>query len=109
MIGSYTVDQQEHVTIEVVATKVAEFAKASLDGADLNPTGHAPLKFEFDVTKSSGQTHFVVIRVVFDAQAPDDAQYQLFVQGSNGDERFSDFTILKSMSSLSKTLNFAVN
>jgi len=107
MIGSYTVDNNEHVTIEVVATKVAEFGVASLDGNSLNPTGHNPLKFEFDVSKSSGETHFVVIRVTFDDQAPDDAQYQLFVQGSNGGGKFSDFTIPKA-SSPSRTLNFTV-
>jgi|ERR1700720_2435204 hypothetical protein len=109
MIGNYTVDDHEHVTIEVVATKVGEFAKAALDGNDLNSTGNAPLKFEFDVDKSSGVSHFVVVVVAFDDTAPDDAKYQLFVQGSNGGGKFSDFTIPKASADLSRNLVFSVN
>lgn len=110
MIGNYSVDDQEHVTIEVVATKVGEFAKAALDDSiTLNPTGNNPLKFEFDVDKSSGVSHFVVVRVAFDDTAPDDAKYQLFVQGSKGGGKFSDFTIPKASADLSRTIVFNVN
>lgn len=107
MIGSYKVNNPEHVTIEVVATKVGEFVVAALDGSALNPTAHNPLKFEFDVSKSPRETHFVVMHFTFDSGVPDDAQYQLFVQGSNGGGRFSDFTVLKG-SSPSRTLDFTV-
>lgn len=109
MIGNYSVDDQEHVTIEVVATKVGEFAKASLDGNTLNETGHSPQKFEFDVDKSTGVSHFVVVRVAFDDTAPDDAKYQIFVQGSNGGGKFSDFAIPKASADLSRTIVFNVN
>jgi hypothetical protein len=107
MVGIYNVSNPEHVTIEVVATKVGEFVVAALDGNPLNPTGHNPLKFEFDVTKAPGETHLVVMRFTFDDTTPADAQYQLFVQGSNGGGRFSDFTVLKG-SSPSRTLSFTV-
>jgi hypothetical protein len=109
MIGNYSVDDHEHVAIEVVATKVGEFAKASLDGNTLNETGHSPQKFEFDVDKSSGVSHFVVVIAVFDDTAPDGAKYQIFVQGANGGGKFSDFTIPKASADLSRTIVFNVN
>jgi hypothetical protein len=109
MIGSYTVDPTETVTIEVVATKVGDFVTAALDGGPLNPVGDPPpMRFQFPVTKSAGQTHFVVLRFVFDATAPDDAKYQVFVEGSKGGGRFMDFTIPKQDPTLSRTLDFLV-
>ena len=108
-IGSYTVEPREVVTIDVVASKVNEFVEAALDGTPLNPIGNAPVRFQFTVTKQSGETHFVVIECHFDATAPDDAQYQIFVQGSLGGGRFADFTILKTDPDWSRTLNFRVS
>jgi len=107
-IGSYTVQPNETVTIEVVATKVNEFAKAALDNADLSPVNTNPLRYRFDVSKPSGEEHFVVVRVQFDATSADDSKYELFAQGSAGNDKFKDFTIRKADPDLSRTLVFGV-
>jgi hypothetical protein len=109
MVGSDTVEPTETVTIEVVATKVGDFVTAALDGSPLNPVGSPPpMRFQFPVTKSVGQTHFVVLRFVFDATAPDDAKYQVFVEGSKGGGKFTDHTIPKNDPTLSRALDFLV-
>ena len=93
---SYTVDNDEVVTITVVATKVGEFAVASLDGGTLNPIGTAPLKYRFTATKSAGANHFVVIFFHFPDSAPNDANYAISTQGSNGGGVFAVDTVSKS-------------
>jgi len=96
-IGGYTVQSQEAVTIEVQATKVGEFAVASLDGKTLDPIGNPPpLRYHFAADKPSGQDHFVVLFFHFPDSAPADAFYQVFCEGSAGGGKFSDFNIAKS-------------
>jgi len=106
-IGGYKVQQGENVTIEVVATGVNEFVTASLDNSDLSEAGSAPARFPFTVTKDPGQEHLVDVECQFDATAANNAQYQIFVQGSGGG-RFSDFTIPRSDLDPSRTITFVV-
>jgi hypothetical protein len=92
----YTVANDEVVTITVEATKVGEFAVASLDGGTLNPIGTAPLKYRFTATRSTGKNHFVVIFCHFPASTPNDANYAIATQGSNGGGIFAADKISKS-------------
>ena len=107
---SYTVDNDEVVTITVVATKVGEFAVASLDGGTLNPIGTAPLKYRFTATKSTGANHFVVIFFHFPDSAPSDANYEISVEGANGGGAFRAASVLKSNppSTWNKTITLSV-
>ena len=93
---SYTVDNDEVITITVVATKVGEFAVVSLDGGKLDPIGTAPLKYRFTATKSTGANHFVFVLCHFPDSAPDDANYAISTQGSNGGGVFQADKISKS-------------
>lgn len=93
---TYTVQHDEIVTIKVVATRVGEFVVASLDGGTLEPIGSAPLRYRFSATKPLGQNHFTVLFFHFPDSAPDDANYQIFVQGSQGGGQFTVGTIVKS-------------
>lgn len=85
---TYTVQHDEVVTLKVVATKVGEFAVASLDGGTLDPIASAPLRYRFSVTKPSGQNHFVVFFFHFPDSAPTDANYQISAEGSEGGGEF---------------------
>ncbi len=107
---SYTVENDEVVTIRVVASKVGEFAVAALDGGTLDPIGTAPLKYRFTATKSTGANHFAVIFFHFPNSAPNDAKYEVAVTGSNGGGVFSADTIRKSdpPSTWNTTLTFAI-
>jgi hypothetical protein len=107
---SYTVANDEVVTITVVATKVGEFAVASLDGGTLNPIGTAPLKYRFTATKATGANHFVVIFCHFPDSAPNDAKYEISVAGSNGGGIFAADTVFRSdpPSTWNTTLTFAI-
>lgn len=80
----YTVAASEKVIIEIEATKVGNFASFVLDGESQKPVKNNPLTYEFTISVGAGDTHFGMFQCFFPADAPDDANFQVFLQGSKG-------------------------
>lgn len=104
----YLVDAGEQVTLEIQATKVANFNIFVVDGQKIAEVpGTDPQQFQpFTVTVGPGLTHFGRVDAHFPKDAPDDAQYQLFLTGSAGGEKFKGSVIKKSNLSHSRGLEF---
>lgn len=103
----YTVQPGEHVTVEIEATKVGNFATFALDGEFLKPLpGVSPLTYNFTVSVGSGFDQFGIISCHFPTSAPDDAFFQIFVSGSMGGGRFTGSDIKKTDLSWSRSIEF---
>ncbi len=102
----YLVDGGENVTVEIEATKVGNFATFVVDGEFKNPTSTSPLTYKFAVTVPPGEKHHGMITCFFPTAAPDDAQYQVFVSGSGGGERFVGSNIVKTDAGWTRGMEF---
>jgi len=91
----YLCSAGEVVTLEIVATKVGNFASLTLDGDTKSPTSASPLTYQFPITAPPGGIHHGMITCFFPDSAPDDAQYEVFVSGSAGGGRFTGSDIVK--------------
>jgi hypothetical protein len=105
-LGIYIVDDREVVTLEIKATKVGELATFVLDGVRLDPISTAPLTFQFTTSLEPGDEHKGRITCSFPDDAPDDANYQVFVSGSGGGEKFTDSNIKKSDAGWTRGIRF---
>lgn len=102
----YIVGANEHITVEIDATKVGNFAVFALDGELLKPTSTTPLTYQFNVTVGPGLTHFGIVSCHFPNSAPDDAKYQIYVSGDQGGTRFTGPDIVKTDISWDRGLEF---
>jgi hypothetical protein len=92
----YAVQPGEVVTVQVQATKVGLFVSLSFNGSPISPSSTNPMTFTFTITSPSGGTDFAVVFCHFPPDAPDDADYQLFLTGSAGGGSFTGSDIAKS-------------
>ena len=66
----YAVTPGEAVTVEIMATKVSNFATLAVDGRLLNPVTASPLRFTFSVTGPVGAPHFGFVDCLFPRDPP---------------------------------------
>jgi hypothetical protein len=82
----YKVKKGERVKIKISFTPASQsgsFAVLTLDGQTLNGSG-SPTTYEFTVVKDVEHEHTVIMDFTFMPDAPDSAQYNVEVSGSNG-------------------------
>ncbi len=93
-IGVFIVAPNEIVTVEVEAIKVGNFETFTVDGGLKDPLpGVDPPTYKFPVTVGVCFAHFSNVSCHFPDGTPDDARYEVFVSGSNGEERFTSHVI----------------
>ena len=87
--AKYSVKKNENITVRVSAVSTAPFASVSLDGKVLAPVPAAPFTYTFPITGKDGDEQGLDFAGAFDAAAPADAHYELFVQGDQGGGEFA--------------------
>jgi hypothetical protein len=107
--ANYVVSSGETIDVTVQATKVGEFVSASLDGSSLDAVSNAPLLYRFTITKASGTGQFLVVQCHFPSAAPDDACYQVLLQGSSGGGQFTGPDIYKSDDDWARSIQFTIS
>ena len=103
-IGTYRVKPGETVRIEVVAVDNRE--SYAVDEEVLDPFSDDPRAYEFTVTATPGSSHLTTMTGVFLDDAPDDAQYQLFISGDKGGGTFIGPVIKKTDLSMDCNITF---
>lgn len=92
----YMVAPGEHIVIEVVATKVGQFARVDINHTMLTPRpGVTPLTYDHTATNDL-DTDFGILTCVFPNAAPEDASYQLFFIDPASGSRFTGSDVRKS-------------
>jgi hypothetical protein len=102
----YLVDNGEMVTVEIDAKKVGNFASLVIDGGSIPPVSKTPLTYQFTVALAAGETHHGMITCFFPKTAPDDAEFDVFVSGSNGGGKFTGSDIVKTDASWTRAIEF---
>lgn len=80
----YTVSQGEVVTVTVQAVKVANFDSYTVDSVVQTPVSNNPRTYEFTASKPPGMNIRTAVSLFFPDEAPDDAEYRVFVSGDRG-------------------------
>jgi len=102
----YKVTTGEIVTVEVQATKTGNFVRLSLNGANVEPSSLNPLTFQFTASGAARGSDFAVVSCHFADEAPNDADYQLFLTGSSGGGRLTGPDIVKESAVFDRNLTF---
>src|SRR5215469_5547614 len=102
----YSVTAGEIVTVEVQATKTGNFVHLFLNSVNQEPTSLDPLTFTFPTNGAANGRDFVVVSCHFADEAPDDAEYQFFLSGSNGGGKFTGPDVVKESPIWDRDLTF---
>ena len=82
--GIYKVTTGEQVTIKIVATKVGNFSSFVFNGESQPILTKTPRTFQVTATAVEDDPDFGMVQCFFPQDAPDDAKYEVFLQGSVG-------------------------
>jgi hypothetical protein len=105
----YTVSQGEVVTVMVQAVKVANLDSYTVDSVVQPPVSNDPRTYAFTVSKPSGMNHRTAVSFFFPDEAPDDAEYRVFVSGDQGGGVFDGPAVSKEDDIEDISITFRVN
>jgi len=105
----YTVSQGEVVTVRIQAVKVANFDSYVVDAIVQTPVSNNPRTYRFTALKPPGRNHRTAVSIFFPDEAPDDAEYRIFVSGDQGGETFDGPVVHKADEIEDINITFRVN
>jgi hypothetical protein len=85
----YTVSPGETVTLTVQAIKVANFDGYVVEAVPQSPVSNTPRTYRFTVNKPAGANVHSSMSYFFPDDAPDDAEYRVFLAGDQGGGTFN--------------------